>query len=63
MKKKQYFCSVKFLNNMENEQIQITISCDKYHVADELRKLANAVEESDEELTQWKTPHSVAEFH
>lgn len=48
---------------MEDEQVQITISCDKYHVADELRNLANAVEESDEELTQWETPHSVAEFH
>ena len=47
---------------MEDEQVQITISCDKYHVADELRKLANAVEESDEEMTQYETYHCVAEF-
>ena len=48
---------------MEDEEIKIKIVCDKYHVADELRKLANAVEESDEELTQWETPHCVAEIN
>lgn len=47
---------------MEDEQIIIKIECDKYHVADELRNLATAIEESDEELTQWETPHCVAEF-
>lgn len=47
---------------MENEQVKIVFVCDKYYVADELRKLANAIEESGEELTQWETPHSVAEI-
>jgi hypothetical protein len=47
---------------MEDLQVKIVFECDKYHVADELRKLANAIEETDEELTQWEAPHSVAEI-
>lgn len=45
------------------KKIKITISCDEYHVADELRNLATAIEENDEELTKWETPHCVAEFN
>lgn len=47
---------------MENEYVKISIVCDKGHVSDELRKLANAIEESDEELKQHETYHCVAEI-
>lgn len=48
---------------MEDEQIKITITCDKYHIADELHKLANAVEENDGDIVPYyETYYCVAEF-
>ena len=44
------------------EQITISIECDKGHIAEELRKLADAVEESNEEIKQYETYYCVAEF-
>lgn len=43
------------------DQIKITITCDEGHVADSLRQLANAYEES-EELNDYETEHFIAEI-
>ena len=47
-------------NNME-EQVHITIHCDVYHTADFLRKLANEIESSENEETDFETAHGIAE--
>ena len=44
------------------EQVKITILCDKGHVADSLREIANAVEENENEPTHYETEHVDAEF-
>ena len=47
---------------MEDKNVEISIVCDKGHVADELRKLADAIEECNEELKQHETYHCAAEI-
>lgn len=44
------------------EQMKIVITCDKGHVADFLRELASAYEESPEDDMVYETAHGIAEI-
>ena len=44
------------------ETIKIKISCNENHVAESLRQMANAFEQSDGNLSAFETEHCVAEF-
>lgn len=44
------------------EQMRIEITCDKGHVADFLRELASAYEESPEDDMEYETAHGIAEI-
>ena len=48
---------------MEEEQIDISIVCDKGFAAQFLRELAMVMEESDEQTRQYETYHGCAEIN
>ena len=44
------------------EQVKLTIICDKYFIADSLRKIANMVEDFDEEFDHYEDNHCDVEI-
>jgi hypothetical protein len=46
----------------ETPQVNISIVCDKNHVAEYLRYLADTIEETNETITQHETYHGCAEL-
>lgn len=48
----------------DDEQVKISITVTKGHIVEELRKLADAIEENDgDEVPYYETYHCTAEFH
>jgi hypothetical protein len=48
----------------DDEQVKISVTITKGHIVEELRKLADAIEDNDyEEIPYYETYHCAAEFH
>lgn len=48
----------------DDEQVKISVTVTKGHIVEELRKLADAIEENDgDEVPYYETYHCTAEFH